>query len=744
MLHSFTMRGRRFLARQGALAGLVALSACQTLLGIDGDRPLASDPLDGSVPRSDAAPDTGTGSADASSGGDATPPAEAGPPALDPTTANKNADQAVEAMLLAFWNPGNEYLVADTTPSATPADADLGSFSLAWDAVLDAAARHGGARFAGTVATLWNSQNALGWGFSRYDEESLMTLALLRLYDLTGSNTYLLEARTLYEDVKSAWNTTCCTTPPGGIWHDAAHTRKTATANAAAAIAGAALFERTQISAYLSFAQQVYDYWASNLVDPTTHQVANFIAPPAGGATTGAVDRTKYTVNEGLMIGAAVEIAKATQDTSTLALAHQIAGFMLANETATAPQLGAVLSDGDDTTCLEDCPQYKGIAARYVGALYASDTTHAEYRDLLLRSAGAAWTVARDATSGPTAGLFNTDWASSFAGTGTLGATASAAIVLSTAARVAGPPPADTPGTYEAEEGVLGGVGLSDQNPAPSAPFDGWGYVSGWGCGIPCMPAGSHDGDSVGFLIATPAASLWALRFAYLANGIAGPYNRQLLVNGATFATVAFPATGATWGSSQSVLNVPLSAGHNTVSLVYDATQGGAGIIDLDSLRVSQNLLKAQPVASKWGNSFCCGLANGLHISDTSASFGGASVAATRWQDSNVPSGNWLKIYPNDSPFLSNLVPGQWYVASMTVSGAGCYHLDFYDGATDISTPATLIGSSPQTFTTQVFKLSSTSPPEFQLRIDPPPGSPIGMYVDADITMWNLAIYPAQ
>ncbi|HEY2510943.1 MAG TPA: glycoside hydrolase family 76 protein [Polyangiaceae bacterium] len=762
-------RGSFLLAAVGAVGAFGALSACQSLLGIN-DRTLgsASDAGDdtGTTPVVDAGMDGTTpgGGNDGASPGDGAPQGDDGGGAPDPgaSQANARADDAVEKMMLAFWNQPNGYLLGTAPPSGTPQDADLASYTQAWDAVLDMAQRHKGARFVGTALTLFNGQSGLGTKSTHYDEEAQLVLTLVRMADVTGNTSYLQQARTLYQDVQEHWDSSCCKFPPnnvpGGIWQDSSQSVKSTTVNAAAIIGGAQLFVHTKVSSYLTFAEEIYGYWSANMVDPATYQVYESVS--AAGVT-----KTKHTINEGLMIGAALELSAAEAVNSTtdagpdapkLQLAENIAGFLLQNETANVANVGTILSDGDDTTCTGDCAWYKGVAARYLGELYAA-TSRSEYKNLLYRSAQVAYTVARDpSTTGQTAGLYNTDWSSGFPGVGLLGATASAATMLSAAATIDGFPAADPVDTFQADEAVLDytatsnaspiAVGLSNQNGgyAPTS----WGYITNWGCNPVCAPSGTNDGQGIEFFVNATAstANLYMLNFHYAAGNPqvdAGnpPFSRLLGVDGASLGPVSFSATGVDWTtwSNQAVLNVWLNPGSNTVSLVYDSTQGGVGIINLDQVQLVQNLLKAQPIQASWDTTYNTGRPA---ITETTVTTPQGSEPAEQWVESNVPVGGWIKFYPQNAPFNAQMQSGGNYVASVTMSGSSMHHLDFFDGTAsggDIITPATQLTAAPVTMTTAAFKYNSTKPPEFQIRID----GTSGTNVSVNVTMWDFAVYPA-
>src|ERR1700722_15429469 len=114
-----------------------------------------------------SSPDGGHGPTDASPS-DALADAADGS-AANATLANARADDAVEAMMLAFWSQGPQYLLA--TVGAT-GETGYWTFAQAWDVVLDAVQRHGDARFGGTLKTFYDAQNTIGWSRSYYDDEN--------------------------------------------------------------------------------------------------------------------------------------------------------------------------------------------------------------------------------------------------------------------------------------------------------------------------------------------------------------------------------------------------------------------------------------------------------------------------------------------------------------------------------------------------------------------------------------------
>jgi predicted alpha-1,6-mannanase (GH76 family) len=476
---------------------------------------------------------------------------------------HRRADAALEALMLHYWKQDDAYLAI-----ASPQTSKLAGywiFAQGFDVVLDGVERSLGKRFRGTLETFYEAQNARGWSADFYDDENWMALALMRAFDLTGNTAYLARSEALFTDIMAAWDTTCCGAKPGGVWWDRAHTQKATASNEGAVVTGARLFEHTKKTAYLDFAKQVHAYWVANMIDPATHQVTDHIAP--GGALT----KYKFTYNEGLAVGACVALAHATGDTSYLGLAHDVAGFMLAKESAPSP-LGPVLFDGVAAACTGDCAQFKGIGARYLGLLYETDKTKTAYRDLLDTSGEAIWTLARD----PQTELFGVDWVGPSSSRGPLEATSSAAQGLHVAAQLAGKGPAAPPaGVYQAEEAVLHHLGLEAQNGG----FEGWGYVAGW----------NKDAQWVDFRISVATAGNYDLELRYAAG--AGDASRLVFVNGQNLVdNEPFPSTGS-WTSYglQAVVNVPLPAGESVMSVIFNGSLGSKSFLNLDRLAVTKS-----------------------------------------------------------------------------------------------------------------------------------------------------------
>jgi predicted alpha-1,6-mannanase (GH76 family) len=485
--------------------------------------------------------------------------ADAGADAAYVATLQAGSASALQSLLLSYWSGTQSYMV-DTPGGSTLAGYWI--FAQTFDALLDGVERTGGEHYKGLVETFYESQKAIGFSRNFYDDENWMTLALMRAYDLTGDPAYLTEATTLYTDIMSGWDTTCCGSTPGGIWWDKPHTQKATASNAGPVIAGVRLSERTSDPSYLAFAKQVYAFWTTNMIDPTTHEVIDHID------ANGTLVRYKFTYDEGLVLGASAELYRVTQDPQYTTLAALVQGFMLASETK-ASGAGTVLTDGTNSGCTGDCAQFKGIGYRYLDSLYRQTLDPAALA-LLSSSAAAIWQLARD----PASTRFATDWAGPSIATPTLEADSSATMALALFAELSGPYVSDgslAAGVLQAEEGTLHSVGLE----ALHAGFDGWGYVAGW----------NADGQWVDFHYDAAAAGNYTLTLRYEAG--AGNASRLLFVNGQNAVPNQAFASTASWSTYASVVaTVPLVAGSNTISVIYNSSLGSSNYLNLDQVQI--------------------------------------------------------------------------------------------------------------------------------------------------------------
>jgi len=481
------------------------------------------------------------------------------PPVLtgcDTMTAHTRADRSIAQLMFGLWNGTNNYF--DAMEPTTNNRTGYWTFAQAFDSVLDGVERTGSRHYRGLIQTLFSAQNGSTWASDYYDDENWMALALMRAYDLSGNSAYLDRARLLYLEITAAWDSTSA--HPGGIWWNKPHTSKATASNAGPVITGARLSARTGDPAHLAFARQVYDFWLANMTVAATYEVRDHMN------ADGTIGPGRLTYNEGLMSGAAQALYAATGEAQFRTQAHGFA-TRLAKSISKATSAGPVLTDGTNTSCTGDCPQWKGIGYRYLAGAFRDDPSRPDYLPVLQGSVEAAWTLARN----PTTGYFSNDWAGPSMPTAAIEAQSSTAMATNLFATLCGPYAAPPDAGYEAEDALLDHVGLEETN----AGFSGWGYVSSW----------TANNQFVEFFVVTPAAGSYRLDFNYAAASAA---TRALTVNGASaMPRVTFPATGAltTWGTTS--VNVQLAAGANAIRLTFQTANSSANPLNLDRMTVT-------------------------------------------------------------------------------------------------------------------------------------------------------------
>lgn len=198
-----------------------------------------------------------------------------------------------------------------------------------------------------------------------YDDDGWWALAWIDAYDVTGNPAYLSMAETIFTAITGAWDSTC----GGGVWWSTAHTYKNAIPNELFLAIAAKLANRTAGSAsatYLNWAQQEWTWFknsgminAKNLVNDGLNS-----SNPSACTNNGG---TIWSYNQGVILGALVELFHADNDPSLLPQAEAIANAAIAN----LAQNGILTDPGSMSG--DDAPQFKGILLRNLMALYVAD-----------------------------------------------------------------------------------------------------------------------------------------------------------------------------------------------------------------------------------------------------------------------------------------------------------------------------------------------------------------------------------
>jgi predicted alpha-1,6-mannanase (GH76 family) len=225
------------------------------------------------------------------------------------------------------------------------------------------------------------------------DDTAWWALALVRAYDLTGERRYLDIARTGAEFIGQYWDDTC----GGGVWWDVPEkTYKNAISNELYIKLLAGLHNRTPSeTADLDRALQAWRWFAASGMLNETGLVNDGLAHDGRCVNNGG---ETWTYNQGVILGALVELRRATGDDDLLEVARRIA---TAATTSAYLSPAGILTEPSENPANgyqgagDDAPSFKGIFVRNLDELDRV-LPDRPYRSYLLRQARSALTSARN------------------------------------------------------------------------------------------------------------------------------------------------------------------------------------------------------------------------------------------------------------------------------------------------------------------------------------------------------------
>lgn len=299
-------------------------------------------------------------------------------------TWDRYADLAHEG-LERFFGTAPPQLLNNTYPNAPGDNATFNYWWLAHviDVRLDAHLRTGDpARLAQAVGTHDNLIERNGGSlFNDYFDDMLwFALATHRLWKVTGEDRYLDEVRSLWDHVmEHGWN------DDGGTslaWRKQQLYYKNTPANGPLAILSARLAELDDDERpYLATARTAFDWITANLVDET-----GFVEDGINREQDGRIDtQWRFTYNQGLYVGAAVELHRLTGEPEHLRAAVRTAERAV--ETLATDGVFRDEGEGGDEGL------FKGVYYRYLGCLLDVLPPHDEaagrLREFVATSVGA-------------------------------------------------------------------------------------------------------------------------------------------------------------------------------------------------------------------------------------------------------------------------------------------------------------------------------------------------------------------
>jgi predicted alpha-1,6-mannanase (GH76 family) len=260
------------------------------------------------------------------------------------------ADSLQNATYSRFLSPDGQYFLQDSGGNT--------GFNYWWmahgiDSFIDAYQRTRSATYLTRAKTLLHgiqSKNGGNYFDAFYDDMEWLGLAALRAYQITGDTEYLSVAQTLWTRIKTSytsgfisWSTSCQPNCKNTI------------ANTPAVILGARLFALGAVpAADLTMVETIYGNVKSTLVDPNTGAVWD-----GKDLGTGSVNKATYSYNQGMFIGAALELARRTGNATYTADARKTADWATTAFTVNGMIFAQKEGGGDGGL-------FKGILIRYL------------------------------------------------------------------------------------------------------------------------------------------------------------------------------------------------------------------------------------------------------------------------------------------------------------------------------------------------------------------------------------------
>jgi predicted alpha-1,6-mannanase (GH76 family) len=386
------------------LAALAALPACaqgNSAVSVDGPDPQDA-PTEAMV---QPGPDAAVGTAAGPDAAVAETEADAG---VEVPAADGRADAAVDALSegppplpAVFDDTLRKRVVAGMVPLQAWYTASTGLWNMTdwWtsanqlETVIDEARELGDATYLDDVDTTFEKNKAGDFDhFGFYDDDGWWAIAWIKAYDLSHQQKYLDMAKTIFRRMAGGWNDQC----KGGIFWASARAgadglkNKNAIPNSLFLQVAAKLHLRTPGDAgtgsYLDWAQREWAWFKATGMLTANHQVVDGL----DGLTTCKAGGPIFTYNNGVLVGALVDLAASTGDATLLDEASAIAQ-------ATMKSMADAKGTLVETPCGGDiCTQFKGVFMRNL-VLLDRARPMPDTRAFARRQSDQLWNVSKNA-----------------------------------------------------------------------------------------------------------------------------------------------------------------------------------------------------------------------------------------------------------------------------------------------------------------------------------------------------------
>ncbi|KAK5110144.1 hypothetical protein LTR62_006278 [Meristemomyces frigidus] len=211
------------------------------------------------------------------------------------------------------------------------------------------------------------ASNGGTWLNDYYDDEGWWALAWIKVYDITNDGKYLSTAETIFED----------------LW-DKPYTQINSINNELFLSVAAHLANRvpSKKSSYQTYAVNQANWFLGTSLLSENNTYHDGFTP-----STCAVEGTVWTYNQGVILGALVELSTATGSTAWLDSAEKVAKGAVAT---LVDNNGILTETGSYPTNDADADQFKGVFARNLAVLQAV-RGDSSYVTLLTKSADELW-----------------------------------------------------------------------------------------------------------------------------------------------------------------------------------------------------------------------------------------------------------------------------------------------------------------------------------------------------------------
>lgn len=261
-------------------------------------------------------------------------------------------------------------------------------------AIVDHARATGSTDYVGDIATTFDKNKGGQFLNEFYDDEGWWALAWIDAYDLTKETRYLDAAKAIFADMKGGWDDTC----GGGLWWTKKRDYKNAITNELFLEIAVRLHQRTPgdggAGSFLDWAKREWAWFSGsgmindqNLVNDGLEikEVDHVKTCKNNGQTT-------WTYNQGVLVGALVELSLTTNTPALLTRAQNIASAAYAK---LVDDQGVLREPCEPNCGGTDAPTFKGVFMRNAAVLLAANPAP-ENKAFLARNADWIGNAARD------------------------------------------------------------------------------------------------------------------------------------------------------------------------------------------------------------------------------------------------------------------------------------------------------------------------------------------------------------